>query len=126
MGCSSRSSRRAVGLEELDEVCSVAVAEEFQAVEEASRKKSQAGNQPSSEMSAPGPGTVWVLSPQGCHVSKNIPFPTLPSESEPKLCSFGRPSCFNLVEFSLIVVRKSLEIFFKNSFMVKDRGSAFS
>jgi len=41
------------------QVCSVAVAEEYQAAEEASRKKSQADNRQSSErLSAPWPGTV--------------------------------------------------------------------
>lgn len=54
---------------------------------------------------------------------KKFPFPTLPSESEPKSCSFGSLSCFNLVELSLLVVSKSLEIVFKNPFVVKDLPS---
>lgn len=70
----------------------MAVAEGFQAVEGASRRKSRAGNQPSSEMSHPGRGQFGF-----CHLrvatcpKKRSLSPALPSESEPRSCSFEAP-----------------------------------
>lgn len=103
MGCNSRSNRKAVVLEVLDEVCLVAVAEEYQAVEEASRKKSQAGNQRSSEgLHEPRPGTVpqcsSVLSPQDCREFRSVQSLLLRQPIHARIMLFGNPSLLKLLK----------------------------
>lgn len=77
MGCNSRSNRRAVALEVLDEVCLVAVAEASRAAEEASRRKNQADKQQSSELAMARPGPMGFVT-SGLPCVHNCPLSPLP------------------------------------------------
>lgn len=70
----------------------MAVAEGSQAAEEASRRKSQADKQQSSELAGAGAGMPMGFPPQDCHVFKSVPFLLFRPSSWAQIMSFGSPS----------------------------------